>query len=110
GPVEGLHQRLRQREAGGLDDDVLGRIGSVQQRRERRQEIVGDRAADAAIGELEDATLVALFEAAAADELAIDAEIAELVDDESEPPRSGLRDQAADQAGLAGTEEAGDDG
>src|SRR3546814_3186576 len=37
-------------------------------------------------------------------------EVAELVDDEGEPPSAGILDHVPDQAGLAGPEEAGDDG
>ena len=53
-PGEGLHQRLRQRQARGLDDDVVGRRVAPEDLLHRRQEIVGDGAADAAVGELDD--------------------------------------------------------
>ena len=41
--------------------------------------------------------------------LAVDAEFAELVDDQRDPPRAGMAEQVAQQRRLAGTEEAGDD-
>ncbi len=56
-PVEGLHQRFGQRQPRSLDQDVLGRIGEGEQAFQRRHEIVGDRAADAAVGQLDDAIL-----------------------------------------------------
>ena len=43
-------------------------------------------------------------------DLAVDADIAELVDDEREPLALGVLEQMADQRRLAGAEEAGDDG
>src|SRR4029077_4066252 len=64
----------------------------------------------AAVGELLDGVFIAIGQAAALDDAAIDAEIAELVDDEAEAPAAGLLDQPADQAGLAGAEKAGDHG
>src|SRR5690606_8004756 len=102
--------RLRQGKPGGLDDDVVGRLGPVQQSGDRRQEVVGDGAADAAVGQLDDVVVGAALVAAAADQLAVDAEVAELVDDEGEPAAAGILAHVPDQAGLAGPEEAGDDG
>src|SRR3546814_3864173 len=77
-PAERLHQRLRQGEPGGLDDDVVGRLGPVQQRRDGRQEVVGDGAADAAVGQFDDVVVGAALVAAAADQFAVDPEVAEL--------------------------------
>ena len=50
------------------------------------QEVVGDSAADAAVGELEDVAVLAAFDAAALEDFGVDADIAELVDDEREAP------------------------
>src|SRR5262249_52777633 len=110
GPVEGLDQRLRQCQAGCLDEYVLGRALALQEALQGRQEIVGDGAADAAIRQLDHILLAAAFEAAAEQQLAIDAELAELVDDERQLPSIRLGDEMAEEAGLAGTEKAGDDG
>ena len=109
-PVEGLHQRLRQREPGGLDEDVLGRDGAVDQRLHGRDEILGHGAAQAAIGELDDILLRAALDAAAAQRLAVDADAAELIDDDGEPQPVGVLQQMADQRRFPGAEEAGDDG
>ena len=57
GPVKGLHQRFRQRETGGLDHDVIDRRHAVENGVERRHELVRHRAAQAAIGELDDVLL-----------------------------------------------------
>ena len=86
-----------------------GGVGALEQPRHGRQEIVGDGAADAAIGQLDDVVLGAGVVAAAEQQLAVDAEFAELVDDDREPLPAGMRQQMAHQAGLAGAEKAGDD-
>src|SRR5262249_10845277 len=74
-----------------------------------RQEIVGHGAADAAIGQLDDILVAAGRDAAAGDDLAINAEIAELVDHDREAPGATVLQQMPKQAGLAGTEKTGDD-
>ena len=87
-----------------------GRLFALEQLRHRRDEIVGDGAADAAIGELDDVVLAAGFGAAALQHVAVDAEIAELVDDERDALAAGILQEVADHRRLAGAEEAGDDG
>ena len=64
-PMERLHERLRQREARGLDDDVIDLRPQGEDLVERRHELVGDGAAQAAIGELDDVILGARRVAAA---------------------------------------------
>ena len=110
GPGERLHQRLRQRQARGLDRRC-GRAATARSisRVKRRQEIVGDRAAEAAIRQLDDVVVAAGRVAAAEQQLAVDAELAELVDDDRQAVAGGGGDQMAHQAGLAGAEKAGDD-
>ena len=110
GPVEGGDQRLGEREARGLDQDVLGRGLAGEQRLDRRHEVVGHGAADAAVGELDDIGLVAGLVAAALQHILVDAEIAELVDDQRDAPPVRGAQRVADEAGLAGAEEAGDHG
>src|SRR5690606_4033721 len=109
GPVEGADQRLRQRQARGLDDDMVGPVGPVEQLAQRRHEIGGDGAADAAVGELDHVVGAAAVVAAAEQHLAIDAELAELVDDERDAPPARMAEQMADERGLARAEKAGDD-
>ena len=109
GPVEGLDQRFGQREPRGLDDNVLGRIGAVEQAHQRRHEIVGYGAADAAVRQLDDAVFGAAFDAAALQDVAVDADVAEFVDDHREAPSVGIFEDVADQRGLSRTEKPGDD-
>ena len=87
-----------------------GGSGPVQQRLHRRQEGVGDGAADAAVRQLDQVVLGAAPYAAAEQQFAIDAEVAELVDDHRQPAALRLGQQVTDQRRLAGAEEAGDDG
>ena len=110
GPVEGLDQRLRQGEAGGLDQDVLGRARPVEQGLHGGQELVRHGAAEAAIGQLDDVLLLAALDAAAPQRLAVDAQRAELVDDDGDAAAARMGHQVAHQRGLPGAEEAGDDG
>ncbi len=62
-----------------------GRFVAVEQLLHGRDEIVGDGAADAAIGEFDDVVLGAGLRAAALQHVAVDAEIAEFVDDQRDP-------------------------
>src|SRR5262245_61894110 len=108
--MERLDQRLRQSEPRSLDDDVLDLRLAREDLIERRHELVGHRAAQAAIGELDDVLLGAGGVAATLQDLAVDADIAELVDDHREPAPIGIGEHVADQRRLARTEKAGDDG
>jgi hypothetical protein len=108
-PMKRLHQRLGQGEAGGLDDDVLDAVAR-QNGIERRHELVGDRAAQTAIGELDDVFFRAGGVAAAFENFAVDADIAEFVDDYSEPPALCIGNDMPNERRLAGAEKAGDDG
>jgi len=89
---------------------VLGRIGPVDEFRHRRKEVVGHGAADAAVGEFDDVVLGAALDPAALQDVAVDADVAELVDDDGEAATVRLLQQAADEGGLARAQEAGDDG
>ena len=57
-----------------------------QQRLDRRHEVVGHGAADAAVGELDNIGFVAGRIAASLQHVLVDAEVAELVDDERDAP------------------------
>jgi hypothetical protein len=96
-PMEGLHQRLRQREAGGLDNDMLYRRRARENLIERRHELVGDSAAEAAVGKLDDILFGAGRVAAAFEEFAVDPDIAELIHDNGEPASVRVRENMADQ-------------
>src|SRR5262249_8282743 len=69
-----------------------------------------DGAADAAVGQLDHVVLGAALDAAAFDDGPVDAQVAELVDDQRQLAAVGRLQQMADESGLAGAEEAGDDG
>ena len=109
-PVEGGDQRLRQGKAGGFDDDMIRAVLALQQPSHGRDEIVGDGAADAAIGQFDDVVLGAGFRATALEHIAIDAEIAEFIDDQRDFPAACVGEQVADHRRLAGAEKAGNDG
>ncbi len=108
-PVKRLHQRFRQRQPRRLDDDVLDALAG-EDRIERRHEFVGDGAAQAAVGELDDIVLGAGGIAAAFEHFAVDADIAELVDDHRELAVLRVGDDLANERSFAGAEKAGDDG
>ena len=95
---------------GGLDDDVVGLGFAGEQRRHSGSEVVRHRAADAAVGELDDRVLRTGFVGAAREQVAVDSDIAELVDDQRQPPSAGMAKDVADQRRLARAEKAGDDG
>src|SRR5262249_55967774 len=90
------------------------RVPALGLRRERLfaggSELVGHGAAQTAIGELDDILLGAGRVPAAFQDLAVDADIAELVDDNGKPSPIGIGENVSDQRGLARTEKAGDDG
>ena len=109
-PFEGLDQRLGQSEPRGLDQNMLGRVVALDQRPHGRQKIFGDGAAETSVGQLDDILLVASLDAAAAQGLAVDAEAAELVDDQREAPPIGVLQHMTQQRGFTSTEKPGDDG
>ena len=86
-------------------DAVLGEDGV-----ERRHEFVGHGAAQAAVGELDDILLGASGIAASFEDFAVDADVAEFIDDHGEPSALRICQYVADQGRLAGAEKAGDDG
>ena len=77
---------------------------------ERRHEIVRHGAAETAVGELDDVLLRAGRVAAALEDFAVDADVAELVHDHRQPSPLRVRQDVADQRRLSGAEKAGDDG
>ena len=109
-PPECLQQRLWQRKAGGLDQDVLRRIGPVEQRLHGGEKFIGYGAAQAAIRQFDDIDILAAGDAAGAQHLAIDAERAELVDQDGDASSAGICQHVPNQRRLAGTKEAGDYG
>ncbi len=76
---------------------------------DRGQEIVGDGAADAAIGEFDDSFLAAGKIATAIQHFRIDADIAKFVDDEGEAAAVGIFHEVANKGRLPRAKKAGDD-
>ncbi len=101
---EGLGDGRRIRQAGGLDEDGVEAVLALHQPAEDAEEIAAHGAADAAVVHLED-LLVALD-----DELVVHADLAELVFDDGDLAAVLLGQDAVEQRGFAGAEEAGEDG
>ena len=89
---------------------MLGRLGKSEQAIEGGNEIVGHGAAQTAVRKLDDTILRATLDAATFEDLAVDADIAELVDDDGQPPPAGILQDMADECCFPGSEKAGDDG
>ena len=107
-PAEGLDQRKRQRQATGLDNNSIQFIGPLEQLLHHRKELVLHGAAETAIGEFHDAAVELLFraKAAAADQITIDADFAELVDENGKTQATGEK-QLTQQGGFTGAKESG---
>src|ERR1700730_721425 len=108
-PIEGLHQGLWQGKARGLDDDMVRERIKREKLLDRGQKIVGDGAADAAIGEFDDFLGAAGEIAAAVQDLRIDADIAEFVNDEGNAAAFGIFQEMANEGRLPRAKKAGDD-
>src|ERR1700734_423839 len=86
-------------------DTVAGQNGV-----ECGHEFFGDGAAQTAVGQFDNVFRGTSGVAATFEDLAINADIAELVDDDGEPSAGRVGDDMANERGLAGAEKAGDDG
>src|SRR5262249_38100437 len=71
---------------------------------------VGDRAAEAAVGQFDDVLLRTGLVAATLENFAVDADVAELVHDHGQSPTVRMGQDVADQRRLPGPEETGHDG
>ena len=106
---EGLRDRARVGQAGGLDHDALEVEQALallgRQQLQRAAQVLADRAADAAVAHLDD-----LLVGVGDQDLVVDVLLAELVLDHGDLLAVRLGQHALEQGGLAGTEEAGQDG
>ena len=104
-PVEGGHQRLRQGQAAGFNNDAIQPIRLLQQARHRGQELILHRAAEAAIGQFHQPASQFLFraETTTGNQVAVNAHFTELVDQHSQP-LTAVQQQLTQQGGLASTE------
>ena len=101
---EGLRHRRGVGEAGGLDDDGVELALAPHQPVDDAHQVAAHGAADAAVVHLEH------FFVGVDDQLVVDADLAELVDDDGEFLAVRLRQDAVEQRGLAGAEIAGEHG
>src|SRR6056297_2128918 len=89
---------------------MIGGILTVQQLFQRRYEIFGHGAADAAVGQFHHVILGAAFDAAALEDAAIDAKIAEFVDNKRDALAIRVFQHVANEGGFPGAQKTGDDG
>ena len=101
---EGLRHRRRIGEPGGLDDDGVELALAPHQPLDDADQVAAHGAAHAAVVHLED------FLVGADDQVVVDADLAELVDDDGELLPMRLGQDAVEQRRLAGTEIAGEHG
>ena len=88
---------------------MLGRIIQAEHAFERRNKIIRHRATDAAIRKLDDAILAAALHVAPFENLSVDADVAELVDDDGKAAPFCALEHVAHEGRLARTEEASHD-
>ena len=87
-----------------LDEHVV-EAALRRERRERREQVLAQRAADAAVREL-DHLLLLVQHAAAAHELSVDVDARHVVDDHGDPPARAVVQQVVEQRRLPRAEEA----
>ena len=112
-PVEGLYQRLGQGQAGGFNEDMVQLAATRHQLAHHREELFLHGAAQATVGQFKDATVGFFFAAtngALLEDFAVDAQLAEFVDDHRNAPPVGVAEHVPQQGGFAGAEKAGNDG
>jgi hypothetical protein len=100
---EGLRDRAGIGDAGGLDEQVI-EAARLMSCLHAFDEILAHGAAEAAVAELEH-FVVGLF-----DERAVDADLADFIDDDGEFVAVLLLEDVVEQRGFPGAEEAGEDG
>ena len=117
-PVESLHQRLRQRQTGGLDENVIDVVATLDQLLHDRKELFLDRAADAAVGQLVNPVvglsacldLVFAIQRTGSQQVRVNIELTEFVDDNRNTLAGCLLQHARQQRGFAAAEKSGDNG
>ena len=114
GPLKGLHQRLGQGQTGGFNHQIVDLVAPGGQLLHHRGKFFLHGAAQAAIGQLEQLavfdTVFIAANAAAAQQFAVDAQFAKLVDDDRDAAALGVGEQVAQQGCFTATQEAGNDG
>ncbi len=101
---KGLGDGTRIGEAGGFNQDVIEAVPAFEQLPKNTDEVAPDGAANASVVHLEDLFLRVDHQ------LVIDTDLPEFVFDHRDPPSMIFRQHAIQQGGLAGPQEAGQDG
>ena len=101
---EGLRDRRRVGQAGGLDDDAVELVAPLHQPADDADQVAAHGAADAAVVHLEH------FLVGVHDKVVVHAKLAELVDHHGVFAAVVLGQDAVEQGGLAGAEIAGEHG
>ena len=101
---EGLGHGSGVRQPGGLDQDIVEAVPSLEQLPEDADEVASDGAADAAVVHLED-LLVGVD-----DQLVVHADFAEFILDDRDAATVVFREDAVEKRGLSRAEKAGEDG
>jgi hypothetical protein len=109
GEVEGGGHRHRLGDAGRFDQQrVEAAFGG--QAAHFLQEVIAQRAADAAVAHLDELLVGARELRLAADDLRVDVDLAHVVDDDRDAPALAVAQHMVQQRGLAGAEKAGQNG
>jgi hypothetical protein len=107
---EGLGDVERLRDAGRLDQQVV-EGAFAREPGDLDEQVLAQRAADAAVRQLDEPLLDARERAgAAAHELRVDVDLAHVVDDHGDPQAVAVGQQVVEHGGLARAEESGQDG
>ena len=110
GEGERLGDRQRFGDAGAFDDQTIETTLPCE-RRHLLQQILAQRAANAAVGHLDEFFLGSVEgRTAAFEERGVDVHLAHVVDDEGDPAVLAVVEQMVEQRGLSGSEEAGKHG
>ena len=109
-PVERLEQRLGQGKPRCFDENMFGWVVAGDQRLHRRDELVGDGAAQAAVGQLDNIALATAFDAALAQSVPVNADGAEFVDDNGDPAPASVFKYMPHHGCFARAEKPSDDG
>jgi len=107
-PAEGGHQRLGQGETTGFNNDAIESVSPRKQILHGGQEVILHRAAETAVGKLDQASIKLLIraESAGSDQGPIDPDLAEFVDHHGQS-LAAVQEQLAQKRGFASTEKTG---
>ena len=108
--VEGGGDGERLGDAGAFDQQVIEAVG-LGEAAHLGQQVVAQGAADAAVGHLDQGFLGGgELRAAVADKVGVDVDLGHVVDDDRHAQPLAVGENGVEQRGLAGAEEAGEDG